>query len=87
MENEEIRGLIDKNASEDQFTSFFSNLWSVKFWSSHYILSLSYSWTLRVFLEHSWRNVAYLGFGVRRKMKNRKVKEDIEINNYNDFFL
>jgi len=42
---------------------------------------------LRVFLEHSWRSVAYLGFGARRERKRRKVQEDIGIRSYNRFFL
>jgi len=52
-----------------------------------YSLSLSYSWTLRVFLEHSWSSVAYFGFGARRKRKSMKAKEDIGINIYNGFCL
>jgi len=54
------------------------------------IFYLSLSHTLRhleLFLENSWRSVAYLGFGVRRQRKRRKAQEDIEINNYNRFFL
>ena len=51
MEIEGNRGLIHKKAYEDQYTYF----WLVQFWSSLIILSLSYSWILRAFLEHSWR--------------------------------
>ena len=51
-------------------------------YGSHSILSLSYSWILRVFLENSWRSVAYLGFGERSKMKSREAQQDIGFNSY-----
>jgi len=73
MENEEIRGLIHKNAYEDQSAGFSVlgllsvNLLSVHVWSNLIILSLSHSWSLRFFLEHS-------SFG-SRKEKQSKGKE------------
>ena len=45
MENEENKGLNDKKASESQFMTFVSSVLEQ---------SLSYSCTVRVFLEHSW---------------------------------
>ena len=47
MENEENRGHIHKKACEDQLVTFcqFS-------FGTLPLLSLSYSWTLRVFLDH-----------------------------------
>ena len=51
MENEENRGLLYKKASEDQLLPFVISFLVL----SHYSLSLSYSWILRVFLDHSWR--------------------------------
>ena len=38
-------------------------------------------------MEHSWRFVAYFGFGERRKKKCRKTQEDSEIISYNGFYL
>ena len=73
MKNEEIKGLIDKKAYEDQLSCFFLNLSRCKLFVSsslelsHYSLSLSHSWSIRVFLEHS-------SFG-SRKEKKEKVKE------------
>lgn len=83
MENEENRGLIHKKAYEDQYTKLFQ--FSLEL--SHYFLSLSYSWILRVFLEHSWRVCHTFIFGARRQRKSRKVQEDIKIRNYIIFFL
>jgi len=64
MEN---RGLIDKKAPEDQFTVFCR----VSFGALS-LSSLSHSWTLRVFLEHS-------SFGARKgkesKGRTRKGKQ------------
>ena len=61
--------------------------WSVQFWSSLSILSLSYSWTLRV----SWSTLGGVwhtwSFGPRRQRKSKKSQHDIEINSYNEFFL
>ena len=51
------------------------------------LFSLSYSWILRVFLEHSWRVWHTWIFGARRQRKGRKAQEDIGINNYNEIFL
>jgi len=48
MENEDIRGLMHKNAYEDQFMAFFSSNLEL----SHFF-SLSHSCSLKVFLEHS----------------------------------
>lgn len=48
MENEENKGLIDKNDSEDYLVPFFQFICGALSLS----LSLSHSWTLRVFLEH-----------------------------------
>ena len=64
MENEENRGLIHKKASEGQLVTFCQfNLVTL----SHYSVSLSYSWILRVFLEH---------FGIgERKAKEGKRKQ------------
>ena len=69
MENEEIRGLVNKKASEDQLASS----WPVQVWSSLIILSLSHSWSLRVFLEHP-------SFGSRKenqeKGRKARIKEE-----------
>jgi len=55
-------------------------------WSS-LLFSLSYSWTLRVFFEHSWRVWNTWSFLARRKRKSKKVQEGIGINNKNGFCL
>ena len=62
MENEENRGLINKKASKDQLVPFVRVFWEL----SHYSLplSLSHSWTLRVFLEN-------FGIGSRKSKKER----------------
>jgi len=44
MEIEENRGLTDKKASEDQWASLVNSLLEL----SHYSLSLTYSWALRI---------------------------------------
>ena len=62
MENEENRGLNNKKASEDWYTNFFQ----VSF------RTLSYSWTLRFFLEHSWRSVAYLEFWSKKEKEEQE---------------
>jgi len=67
---------------EYQYTSFVSSIFGI-----HILFSLSYSWTLKVFLEHSWRSLAHLGFGVRRKRKSRKEQGDNGINGYSGFCL
>ena len=65
MENEENRGLIDKKASEDQLGPFCQfNFGALSLFS----LSLSHSWTLRVFLEH-------FGIGSRKEKEARGRKE------------
>jgi len=64
MQNKEIRGLMHKKASKDQYMAFVSSSLEL----SHYSLSQSLSWSLRVFLEHS-------SFG-SRKEKRGKGKED-----------
>jgi len=51
MENEENRDLIDKKDSKDQFMAFVSSMVELSLYSLS--LSLTYSWTLRLFLEHS----------------------------------
>ena len=54
MDIEENRGLIDKKAYENQWAGLVSvSLVSLVLDLSHYSLSLSHSWTHRVFLEHS----------------------------------
>jgi len=64
MENEEIRGLMHKKASEDQLVAFVK----LKFGALSLLsLSHSLSWSLRVFLEHSSLE--------ERKGKARKGKE------------
>ena len=70
--NEENRGLNDKKAYEDQFIDFVNSNLEL----SLYSLILSYSCTLRVFLEH---------FGIywiwrKKEKKIKKVKGDSGIN-------
>jgi len=65
MENEENRALINKKASEDQWARLGQFSFGVLSFLS---LSLSYSWTLRVFLEHS-------GIGSRKAKKVRGIKD------------
>ena len=50
------------------------------------LFSLSYSWRLKVFLEHSWRVSHTWILGARRQRKSRKAQEGIEISSYNSFF-
>ena len=67
MENVENRGLINKNASEDQW----ARLGQFSFGAlSLFSLSLSYSWTLRIFLEH-------FGIGARKENKARGRKDQV----------
>jgi len=74
MENEEIRGLINKKDSEDQFASSWLKINQCNLLSSsslelsHYSLSLSLFRPLRVFLDHS--NLE------KRKEKARKGNQD-----------
>ena len=68
MENEENRGLIDKNASGDQFTGLISSILDISHYSLSLSLSLTHSWTLRFFLEH-------FGIGARKEKKERGGKE------------
>jgi len=50
MENEENIGLIHKKAYEDHFLTFYQfNFGAIS------LFSLSYSWRIRVFLEHCKR--------------------------------
>ena len=70
--NEENRGPINKKAYEDQW----ARLGQFSFGA------LSYSWLLRVFLEHSWRVWHTWILGARRQRKNMKEQEGININNY-----
>jgi len=65
--------------SSKPFFSFSLELYS--------ILSLSYSCTLRVFLEHSCRILVCFGFGERRQRKCKKAQGDNGINKYNGFSL
>ena len=62
---------------------------SVLTWSSLYLLLSLILLDTYSFLEHSWRSVAYLGFGERRERerKSRKVQEDIGIDNDNGVSL
>ena len=71
MKNEENRGLINRKAPKDQFMVFFVN--SVLELSPH-SLSLTYTWTLRFFLEQ-------FGIGARKEKKARKrrINKYIEI--------
>ena len=62
MENEEIRGLMHKKASEDQFMAFGQ--------FSFGALSLFHSWTLRVSLDH-------FGIGARKSKKERGSKDQV----------
>ena len=72
MENEENRGLIDKNASEDQLVPFLNvTFLSVQFWSSLIFLSLSL--TLG-HLEFSW-SISALDQERERKEKEGQGKE------------
>ena len=52
---------------------------------SHYYFSLSYSWLLRYFFEHSWRVWHTWIPGARRKRKRRKSQEGIGIKSYIKF--
>lgn len=74
--------MIKKKSFEDHFTTFVNFSFELSTLSS-----LSYYCTLRVFLEHSWSIVAYLGIGVRKERKSRKAQGDNGINNYNMFSL
>ena len=78
MDNEENRGLINKNDSEDKLLSFgkFS-------FGALIILSGSLSHTLE-HLEYYWSTLGECGIlGARRQRKNMKSQEDIRINDYN----
>jgi len=70
MENEENRGLINKNAYEDQLIPFVNLVLDL----SLYLLSLSHSWTLRAFLEHFSIGSRKVEEGQRRKAE-AKVKQ------------
>ena len=70
MENEENRGLINKRASEDQYIEFFQFSFGALYILS---LSLSYSWKLRAFLEHS-----SLGSRKEKEVQRRQMKEKIK---------
>ena len=63
--NEENRGLIDKKAYADQMVTFCQFIFGSL---SLFFLSLSHSWTHRVFLEH---------FGIRSRKEN-KARESKE---------
>jgi len=66
MENEDNRGLNDKKDSKDQWASLISSVLDL----SHYSLSLTRSWTLRVFLEH-------FSIGARKVNKVRGSKDQV----------
>jgi len=69
MKKEEYRGLNDKKYFEDQFVTFLS----VRFLGDLPLIFLSHSWTLRVFLEHSWRVWHTWSFGEKRQRNIRKI--------------
>lgn len=87
MEIGKKKGLNDKKASKDQFIAFVSVSFCHFSFRALIFCSLSYSWTLRVFLEPSWRSVAYLGLEREGTRKREKAQEDIGINIYCKFFL
>lgn len=87
MEIEENRCLINKKASKDQWASLFNVSFCQFSFGALILFSLSYSWTLRVFLEHSWRVWHTWMLGTRRQRKSRKEQEGIGIRSYNSFFL
>ena len=75
MEIDENRGLINKKAYEDQFIAFFStNVFRVLGGRTLSIISLSYSCTLRAFLDHSSirERKAYEGKGGKGKKISSK---------------
>jgi len=62
-ENEEIRGINDKKAFEDQLTTLI-----VLWWNCFSILSLSHTLVhleknLRELLEHAWSTLFFIIFG------------------------
>jgi len=65
MENEENRGLIHKKAFEDQLVTFCQFSFGAL---SLFSLSLTFSWTHRVFLEH-------FGIGARKAKKARESED------------
>ena len=67
-ENKEIRGLVNKKASEDQLVIFVNSSFEL----AHY--SLSISLTLG-HLEFSWSTLA-LDQGRKRKKRERKESKD-----------
>jgi len=64
MEIEENRGLINKYDYEDQFTTFCT----FRFGSLSILSTLSYSFTLRAFVEHS-------RFGERKAKEGQESKD------------
>jgi len=71
MENEKIRGLNHKKASEDQLSSCsVLGLASESLELSHYFPSPSHSWSVRVLLEHS-----SLEKGKGKQAKQRKINQ------------
>ena len=71
MENEENRGLINKKAYEDQW----ARLGQFSFGAlSLFSLSLSYSWLLRILLDHSWRVWHTWILGARRQRKSSNTR-------------
>jgi len=71
MEIEENRGLINKKAYEDHFMAFV-NLTFVSFSLQLSLYSLSYSCTLRAFLEHP-------SIGKRKEKEWKEIKREENI--------
>jgi len=65
-ENVENKGINDKKASENQFIAFVS----LVFGSLIHSLILSYFFTLREILVHSWSTWAITWIGERSKMNH-----------------
>lgn len=82
--NEENRGLNDKKALENQFTTFgHCNLFIYFFGSFFHSLILSYSRTLREFFEDVWRTLVFNWIWRKKEKERRKVQGDSWIKNYN----
>ena len=73
MENEENRSLIHQEAYEDHLVTFCQ----FNFGTLFYSLSLSYSCTLRAFLDHAWSSLAFTRFGERRQRNVGSVREQV----------
>jgi len=77
-QNEENKGLNNKKAYEDQFTTFVSS----SFGSPIHSLILSYSCTLRAFLEHAWRILVFTWIWRKKAKESRKAQGNMWINIY-----